>query len=601
MTNVKLDIPPGIFKDDTEYALGPRWTDGNNVRFHKGRPKKIGGWSKDNTLSFTGVPRSIRAWRLLNGMDVYSVGTSSKLYVVYGGTKYDVTPIDRTTATMATDPFATTNTSTTVVVTETSHGTQIDDYVIFSGASTVNGLDMNAEFKVTAVNSVNEYEVEHTSAATGTGSGGGASVQADYLVPSGSSNTTPGLGWGAGRWSNPRDSSGGWGDPSAAADSGVFLDLAIWSIDLWGEDMVATKRGYKTYLWDATSPSSRATLITNAPATAQRTVVSMPDRHLVAVAAHNGSSNDPMNVAWSDQEDYTTWTPAAANTAGSQRLQVGTKILGAVPSRQQILLFTDEALYGMRYQGPPYTFGFNLMGTNCGLMGPHAALDYEGTTYWMGCQNFYIFTGQVRLLPCSVRRYVFDDFNSGQSDKCFAALNKQWQEIWWFYPSANSNEPDRYVALNYVTGDWFIGQISRTAWVDRQGQFDYPTALDSSGYIYSHEYGVDADTAALDAYVESGMMEVSTPEAPAGEQLGLVDKVIPDADITGELDVTIKVRKYPNDTAVSKGPFAMTSSTKKVSVRAKGREIQIKLESDGLGETWQAGSFRLNVIPVGGR
>ena len=384
----------------------------------------------------------------------------------------------------------------------------------------------------------------------------------------------------------------GWGYAASQTTSGVNLEPDLWSLDLWGEDLVATRRGGGTYVWDASvGANTRAAVMTNAPTSSLFSIVSVPERQVVCF----GADGDPLLVKWSDEKDYTTWTAAASNTAGSLRLDKGTKIVSASPTRDQTVILTDEAAFGMHFQGPPFTYGFRQLSTGCGPTGQNAAMNVNGVVFWMGCGNFYMFDGSVRILPSPVRDHLFDNINTDSQELSFVGLNKTFSELWFFYPTASNTYPDSYVIFNYATNEWSVGTISRTAWLDHTEYSQYPLALNDGGTLYYHENGVDDDGAAITAYIESGAFEVPGNDTSGpGEYLMLIDKLIPDATITGSVNVSVYTRKYPHTTETTKGPFNITSSTGKVSLRAKGRQMRIRVESSVIGDAWKWGISRIN-------
>lgn len=674
MPLVPLDIPPGVIIDGTEYDAGPKWVGSNLIRFRdNGDVEKVGGWVKDGTYSFTGVPRRMEAWRGLTGDDLIAVSTSSHLHGILNGVLYDITPIRADAVGLATDPFDVTSGSPTVTVSHTSNGGNDGDYVRFRNASAGGGITVDGEYQMDNV-SANAYEVTHSSNASSSDSTtGGTDVTVEYNITSGAEDAVAGLGWGISGWGG-----GGWGSPSGVSVT-TALELQLWSLDIWGTLLIAQKRGGATYEWDHTLPGAvaisgatqanpcvvttaahslqdndtvviasvtgmtdingtwvinvlssttyqllgkntsastayssggtstlerrRATVVTNSPTTGRLALVSVPDRHLVVFGAHDGSNDDPLLVHWSDQEDRTTWTAAAGNTAGTQRLAVGNKILGAVRTRDQILILTDDALYDMVFQGPPFTFGFRLLGVNCGLSGQNAIIDQDGVVYWMGCQNFYRFSGRIEILDCPVRDYVFDDIATTQLDKVHCGLNTRYNEIWFFYPSdsQSGDECDRYAKLNYKLNVWDVGEIDRSSWIDEKGSFDLPHGTDARGNLYSHENGTDDDLVAMASYIETGEFEITLEGE--GERLFMIDKLVNDLDLTGSVDLTVYVRKYPEDDQVTKGPFTISSSsnTNKVSFRARGRQVALRWDADALGDDFRLGKQRINITPSGKR
>ena len=610
-----LNIKPGIVTDVDEYTaakVGPYWVDADKIRFVNGLPQKIGGWQKESTTPSVatsstnltaGKVRALRNWRLLDGSDVTALGYERQLLILFGGSYYDITPL-RTSATLGANPITTSSGSTTVTVTHTSHGAETGEIVSFSGAAAVNGVTLSGAYELTKVDA-NSYTVVDSVTASGSGAGGGSSVVASYLIGSTEGMLEPtaalALGWGTGTWGGST-----WG--TARSSSNVTLELSQWSFDLWGEDLIATVHNYKTYVWDASSGvSSRATVINETEIqTARFTTVSFPDRHLVAHGAYSSatSAQDNMLVRWSDQEDYAEFTPSTTNSAGNQRLQVGTKIMAAVPTREATFIGTDEAMYEMQFVGAPFIFSFRLLGTGCGPISQNAMVNESGVVYWMGRSNFFAYDGQVKELPCPIQYYIFDDLNQQQQQKIFGSINRKFQEVIWFYSSnsATDDEPDKYVTYNFETGAWTIGSMQRTAWHDQFGVRLVPYAIDKSGNLYNHETGTDDDGSAMTSYIESSAIEFDTQQFPDGTNLYMLDKFVPAGTITGSLGLTIKSKKYPQDSSeVTKGPFTITPTTTKVSLRAKGRQMKVRFSSSSTGDNWELGTFRFNLRPDGQR
>lgn len=628
MTLQLLQFRPGIVKDITEYSAGkngPFWVDGSNVRFRNGYPTKIGGWVKDDIyglsaadevnyaagseVTLIGIARNLNFWRSISdGEDYMAIGTHNHLFILENEALFDITPLRATATNINSNPFATTDGSTTVTVTDTAHGASDGDYVRFKQATATNGVTADTlnryyGYQLTYVDA-NSYTIEVPSAATGTGSGGGTGVDAEYLVGNagglGTQTASVALGWGAGGWGDDT-----WGTPRSKTSSSAVIDNSQWSLALWGEDLIALIRNGALYYWDtSTGTGSRAVLVSglggasDVPAESRVAIVSSPDRHLVCggVTPLGGSDIDPMLVRWSDQEDFKNWTPSATNTAGDQRLEVGTKIVGMITTRDEVFISTDEAVYGMNFVGPPFTFSFRLVGTNCGSIGKNTLVNVDGSVYWMGKTNFFQYNGSVNEIPCSVRHFVFDRMQKDYADKNFALHNKEFNEVTWFYVStANvagtlNPEPDSYVTHNYEDGSWSVGVLDRTCWSDSSGFRKRPFAFSPDGELYEHEIGADADGSALAAHIETSPLEISG----SGNSLMLVDKIIPDATISGSLGVTVETKKYPNSTAVTKGPFSISSNSTKVSLRARGRQMSVKLESTAVGDSWSLGDFRVN-------
>jgi hypothetical protein len=438
--------------------------------------------------------------------------------------------------------------------------------------------------------------------------GGGNAVVIKYLVgiagQLGAQSSDPALGWGVGSWGEST-----WGTARNASSSDVSLDNSSWSLSLWGEDLIATVRNGAIYYWDTSAgTNNRAVLVSSVtgaesvPTVARVTTVSFPDRHFIVGGAQayvaGGSGNvDDMLVRWSTQEDFTKFAPTATNTAGDQRLQIGTKIVAMVNAREETIISTDEAIYGMTFVGAPFIFSFRLLATDAGAAGLNTMIGIDGNVFWLGKRNFFQYDGIVKELPCSVQYYVFDRMQTRYIDKVVVGHNKKFKEITWFYVStdntaATNPENDSYVTYNYAENAWSVGTMDRTVWNDSFGARDVPFAFDPDGYLYDHETGTSANGAAMNSYIEGSPREITSN----GEDLYMVDKVVPDASMTAStnLYVYMNTRKYPNAPETVKGPFTITSSTQKVSTRAKGRQIALKFQSTGTEDEWTLGDFRVN-------
>ncbi len=417
-------------------------------------------------------------------------------------------------------------------------------------------------------------------------------------LSAGRENAEAASGWGSGGWGED-----GWGESSS---SGALTQAPrTWSLDNWGEDLIANPRGGEIYTWDSSVGTGTAAAIlhaSNSPLT-NFVFVSPTDRHLIALGSDENDSGtiDKMLVHWCDQEDFTLWTAAATNTAGTKRLDQGSELISGINTRGISLLWTDTAVYAMQFVGPSYTFGFDLLAKGCGIIAPHARAEVSSRTFWWSRadQNFYVFDGAVRNLPCPVLNTIRADFNVAQQDKIFAVANGQFNEVWFYYCSASSIEIDKYVVYNYLENLWFTGNLARTAGVDR-GIHDAPLWCGAPSAnvskVYEHESGTDDDGSAITSYIETGEFE-----AEPGDRLILIDRLIPDADITGNLDITIYTRRYPNATQITKGPYAVNSGTGKLSFRAKGRQFALRFGSDAINDDWRLGTNRIRTKVVGGR
>jgi hypothetical protein len=621
----KLTLKPGVNKENTRYTNENGWYECDKVRFRQGTPEKIGGWTRISASTFLGVCRSLWNWVTLGSLNLVGVGTNLKFYIERGGIYNDITPI-RDTVTLN-NPFALTA-STTVTVTDTAHGCVTGDFVTFSGAvdigsvgTNVTAAVLNQEFQVTVINS-NTYTitisvVPNATAIAGS-PGGGASVVAAYQVNTGSAFAIPLTGWGAGTWG-----SGAWGIGGTSNTS-----LQLWSQKNWGEDLVFGPRGGGMYYWDASAGvTTRGVNLTtlsgaNGVPTKQNLIfVSDINRFVFAFGCNEIGSSvlDPMLIRWSDQESAVDWTPAATNQAGSLRLSDGSEIVSAIQARQEIVVFTDSAVYSLQYLGAPEVWGAQILGSNISIEGPNAVAIGSGVIYWMGVDKFYAYDGRVQTLPCDLRRYVFGDFNQAQAAQVFAGTNEGFNEVWWFYCSANSTTVDRYVVYNYLEKIWYYGNLARTAWLD-SGLLEYPIAATYLGNIVEHENGVDDNSTgtptAINAYIESAEFDIED-----GQNFGFVWRMVPDVTFVGStannpsLTMTLIPMKgsgsgFNNPQSLGGSSSAAVTRTATVPIeqftnivyiRVRGRQMIMKAESTALGVTWQLGSPRIDVRMDGRR
>jgi hypothetical protein len=635
----KLQFKPGVNREITAYSNEGGWFDIDNVRFQKGYPEKIGGWQKRSSNSFLGTCRALHPWVSLARDQYVGVGTNLKYYIDEGGFFNDVTPL-RTTTSAGAITFAATNGSSELTVSHSNHGGVVNDFVTYSGAASLGGnitaAVLNQEYYITEVVDTASYKIKARTADTlisditvdgqlsptlvtanssDTGNGGGSVVGA-YQINTGLDIGVSGAGWGAGTWSR-----GAWG--SASSDLIVTNTLRLWSHDNFGEDLIMNVRDGGIYYWDETNTlSTRGVDITtlagsdSAPTVAKQILVSDRDRHIIAFGCDteaNPGVQDPLAIRFSSQESLTDWASTATNTAGELRLGSGSEIVTALETRQQILVFTDTTLYSMQFLGPPFTFGVNSLSENITIASPNAAIAVDDNVYWMGRAEFYVYSGAVQRLPCLVRDFVFSDINEEQLDKINAALNTEHSEIWWYYPSANSSEVNRYVVYNYLEQVWYYGSFGRTAWIDR-GIFDFPFAANADGYIYEHEIGFDDGTTnpttAINAYIQSSPIDIGD-----GEQFMLLRKMIPDVDfrdstaLLPDVDITLDVKNVPDgtysktetDTFVKTQAASVSARTEQLYFRLRGRQMRFKIASDDLGVTWRLGSPRLDIRSDGRR
>jgi hypothetical protein len=614
MALLRLFLKPGVDKQNTEYGAEGGWVDADFVRFRYGLPEKLGGWTQfGNTLvNFVGLTSQIFTWNGLDGVPYAALGTTRKVYAFYGGAWADITPI-RATGTVT---FTTATGLSLVTVNDVAHGAIQGDFVTFSSVTGDPGGIPNAslanEFEIQGVINANEYTILSPTPASSTATAAGT-ADAAYQINVGTDTSVVDFGWGTGTWGLST-----WGTPRPAS-AGLSLLSRVWQFDNYGENLVLQLVDGSIYEWlPSGGIGTRATVIAGAPTKSKFALISTPDRHLVCFGTESTlgdpTSQDPMFVRFSDQENIGNFVATATNTAGGQRLTDGNEIISAVRSRGQILIWTDTALHGQQYLGPPYTFGFQQLGANCGIIGPHAAADVNGVAYWMSKDAFFVFDGTVKKLACSVQDFVFEDLNIAQAPLVNVGINTQFNEVTWYYPTLNSDRINRYVTYNYLENVWSIGTMARTAWHDT-GTFDRPIATEympldnlptltpiygltaGRSHLYNQETGVDANGAPLPAYIYSGYFDIGD-----GDQVLFMKRFIPDfKNQVGDLTVRLLLRLYPQTSATpsSLDPYIITPTTDKVDTRARGRQIQLRIESDQLGSRWRFGTMRVDIQPDG--
>jgi hypothetical protein len=617
----KILFKPGVNRENTRYTTEGGWYDCDKVRFRQGTPEKIGGWQRISINTFLGVCRSLWNWVTLSNENLLGVGTNLKFYIERGGAYNDITPL-RATVTINNNPFALTA-STTVTVTDTAHGCVTGDFVTFSGATDIGGLGtnvtasvLNREFQVTVVD-LNTYTIQISVTPNATalaGSpGGGAAVVAAYQINTGPAFAIPLSGWGAGPWGY-----GPWGAGSTTTSA-----LQLWNQANWGEDLVFGPRGGGIYYWDATTGIGvRGVNLNTLPGASDVPVVqnaifvSDISRFVFAFGCNDygASTIDPMLIRWSDQEDAANWTPVATNQAGSLRLSHGSEIVTSIQARQEIVVFTDSALYSLQYLGAPLVWGAQLLGDNISVEGPNAVAIASGVVYWMGVDKFYAYDGRVQTLPCDVRRYVFGNFNQSQAAQVFAGTNEGFNEVWWFYCSANSFSIDRYVVYNYLERIWYYGTMARTAWLD-SGLRDFPIAATYNHNIVNHEQGLDDNETGTPAPI---LANISSSEFDIGDghNFGFVWRMLP--DITFENSTagspTVNMTLYglynsgsgsinsAGQPVVKGSTYVITEEfTGQIYTRVRGRQMIFKIDSNQLGTTWQLGAPRIDIRQDGRR
>jgi hypothetical protein len=635
----KILFRPGVNRENTRYAsealgsvnsgtnVAGGWYESEKVRFRSGTPEKIGGWVRISDETYEGVCRSLWNWVTLTGANLVGVGTNLKFYIESGGSYNDITPLRVVPApTINNNPFVATNGSATITVTDTAHGGVTGDFVTFSGATGLGGnitaAVLNAEYQITVVNA-NSYTFTASATANATDAsgspGGGASVVAAYQINVGPEYAVPLTGWGAGAWG-----AGPWGTGGSSTSS-----LRLWSQSNFGEDLLINPRGGALYYWDQTNGlSTRAVLVSSilgadadVPSVVLSVFVSDASRFVFAFGCDDYSSSalNPMLIRWSDQESVLVWTPAPTNQAGSLQLSHGSEIVTAIQARQEIVVFTDSAVYSLQYVGPPVVWSSQLLGDNVSIIGPNAVCLASGVVYWMGVDKFYKYDGRVQTLRCDLRQHIFSDINLTQASQVFAGTNEGFNEAWWFYCSAGSNTVDKYVVYNYLEDIWYYGTMARSAWLD-SGLRNYPLGATYINNLVNHELGVDdnstATTTAISALIGSSEFDIDD-----GHNFGFVWRVLPDLTFRGSTSgtpqCTMTLIPYQNSGTGANDPrsTAGTSNasiqriatapveefTGQVYIRIRGRQLIFQMESTQVGTTWQLGAPRIDIKQDGRR
>jgi len=614
--NVKLNFTAGIHRESTQYAEEGAWFDVDRVRFREGRPENLRGYVKKDSTAFDGTGRDLKTWSDNDTIERAMWGTEDKLYEFNGGASYDVTPIrgkasvgDNTLAIVTIDGtnngFYTVAGSTRVSVSVSSHGAVTGDYVTFTSATTIGGspgiLLTNGTFQVSVLSNSQFSFTASTTAASSDSHVGTATAK--FLLHTGNNVAIQGFGYGADIYNAGVSTTGerAWNEP--ADESNITFRITQWSLDNFGEDIVACRREGRIYFWDSSDTTpERATLISASPTTTNYIVVSPNDRHLVALGTNEFGTGDyqPMLVRWSDQNDYNNFTPSVSSTSGENLLADGTEIVGSARSRNAINIWTDNSLWLMQFVGPPFTFKFQQMGTNCGLIGPHAGVDYDGRSVWMGKDNFYMFDGQVRNLDCTVRKFIFDRLNQSQVDKVYAGINSEFKEVIWLYPSneGSNEECDSYVIWSPDENYWTYGSGKFTAWDDKVA-FTNVITTGNDSFLFDNEPKniFTADGEALTSFIESADFDIED-----GDVIMFMDRIIPDFEINdGNITMEVTGQSFPVNNAITKGPFNISKTTQKVDFRLRGRQAKIRVSCDSQGTSWRYGSIRLAIQPDGRR
>lgn len=635
----KLQFRPGLNREGTDYSNEGGWYDGDKIRFRSGFPEKIGGWTRLSNDQYIGVARSLWNWIDLDGSNYLGVGTNEKYYIEAGTYYNDVTPIVHTSTTLgaAAGPFTATTGSSEITVVDAGYNPDVGDWVTFSGTTSLGGnvtaTVLDAEFKVTSVINATAYtfSVAPVVASSSDTGHGGATVEAQYQYPIGLDTAIVGTGWGSGPWSRST-----WG---SAYSGGVQYQLRLWSNDNYGQDLVIAPRGGPIFYWqDALGTSVRAKYLsalstaagfagTYVPHTTNQVIASAIQRFVIAFGANSylpgdpATDFDPMLVRWSDQENPYEWVPDVTNQAGEFRLSNGSFIMASRATRQEILVWTDSAIYSMQYLGPPYVWGFNILMDNISVMSPNSMITINNVTYWMGTDKFYMYSGRVETLPCSLWQYIFNDINKDQGFQVFCGSNEGYSEIWWFYVS-NSSEGttvDKYVIYNYLDRVWYYGSMARTAWLD-SGIRQYPMAANYENRILYHESAVDdvsgLTPVAINAYVQSSDFDIGD-----GHNFGFVWRILPDVNFNGSnvdkpyVTMTVKPRRnsgtpygladtpqvQSQDNYSRVGVYNIQEFDGQVYTRLRGRQLAFRIESNSLGVSWQLGSPRIDIRNDGRR
>lgn len=614
MALTKLVFRPGINRETTAYANEGGWWDGNLVRFRATKPESIGGWVRYSRTAFQGTGRSLLPWAALDGSILVGAGTNLKYYVLQGGNPYDITPIRATTA--AGDvTFAATTGSATLVVTDVGHGAVANDFVTYSGAVSLGGnvtaTILNAEHQITAVIDSDTYEIVLSVSANASDSGdGGVAVVGAYQINTGLNTSVTGTGWSSSFWSR-----GTWGSGTTITSS--FAQLRVWTQDNFGEDLIICVQDGGIFYWDKSSGvGTRAVALSSlagaqaTPTVAKSVIVSERDRHVIAFGCDpeaNPGVQDPLTIRFSDQENAAEWRALPTTTAGELRLGTGSAIVGAIQTKQQIVVFTDTSLHAMQYIGDPFTFGIQEVSSSISLISPNAMVAVGDIVFWMGKNEFYAYDGAVTQIPCDVKEYVFSGINQGQQLKVYSGHCSSFSEVWWFYPSTNSTENDSYVVYNYEQRVWYYGTMPRTAWVDRN-VLSFPIAISPDGYVYYHESGLNDGSvnppAPLAPYIESSVIDMGD-----GDQFMFATRVIPDLTFRNSTNeaptatITIKARNFPGGAyfASDSDPVTKTTSlpveqfTNELYVRLRGRSMSLRVESNQKDTAWRLGDPRLDL------
>jgi hypothetical protein len=628
MPFIKVQLKPGVNRDQTNYTNEGGWFECDKIRFRSGMPQKIGGWLKANITALIGTCRQMFGWFTTFGDNFLALGTNVKVYIDAGGNLFDVTPLRETTAAGAVTFSAVTTApfSSTITVTDSVHGCVVGSFVTYSGAVSLGGnitaTVLNQEYVVVSVISSNQYTItaKNTSGVTvisnasDTGNGGVLTV-GRYQINPGSAGGTYGYGWGTGTWG--RDT---WGSPSSVPYISPQTD---WIFANFNNDLIMNRRENNKgpiYIWErgilstpGVALATRAVLLSSiagasdVPAEVGIILVSQNDKHLLAFGAteYAGATYNPLLIRWANQDEPENWTPLVTNSAGFLQVSRGSRIVSVLPTRQEILVFTDTTLNSLQFLGTTDVFGIQELSDNISVASVRSVTMASNVVYWMGIDKFYAYNGRVEALPCTLRNHVFQNLNYDQLAQVICGTNEGWNEVWWFYPTANSLTNNAYVVYNHVDKIWYYGTINRTAWIDNPLR-QYPQAVGGQ-YLYNHEEGINDDIAPMTAFIKSSDFDLAE-----GENYMLLRRLIPDVQFDGStaatpaVDITLYPRNYPGSAtfngAINTRPIIETSAniyTEQVFIRSRARQMALQIASDELGVQWQLGSPRIDARPDG--
>jgi hypothetical protein len=626
----KLQFKPGVNRDQTNYTNEGGWYECDKIRFRSSMPEKIGGWLKATPQFMLGVCRQMFGWITSYSDNFLACGTNKKVYIEVGGYFYDITPLRATVPTLTTpvtdNCITTTNGSSTVTIVAVGSNAIAGNYIDIAGATAVGGIPaatLNATHEVDTVINANAFTFIVGTNATSSTTGGGTGINLSFEIDIGFASQTLGYGWGTGAWND----NFGWGLSSPV---GVNLPEQDWWFDQFDNNLVMNQRNGPIYYWErgtnsdpSVSLATRAFLLedlsgaADVPNKAMQILVSQNDKHLLAFGcqpyAGTSADFDPLLIRWASQDDPGMWTPLVTNSSGFIRVSRGSLIVRAIPTKQEILVFTEATLSSLQFTGTTDVFALQEIGDNLSIIGPRAVTIVNNMTFWMGHDKFYVYTGRVETLPCTLRNFVFNDINYNQANQIICGTNEGWNEVWWMYPSANSNYNDRYVIYNHLERIWYYGTIERTAWLDSplrdNPQAVYADNVNELSYLYNHELGTNDDTLPMTAYIQSSDFDLME-----GDQFVLTRRMIPDVNFDGstasnpEANFIIRPRNFPGSSFYSNTSntqrvvqTTVNQFTDQVFIRARARQLALKIESTGLNTQWQLGSPRLDMRPDGKR